>query len=211
MLRILIADDHAIVRKGLIDLLRDSFAFVEVQEAVASDDLFDFATNGELWDVIIADINMPGAGGLETVRKIVAGNPAQKCLLLSFLPQDQYAKAAFRAGAWGYITKSSAAEELVSAVQTVLAGRRYLPDSIKSGIDNDEFLQDFLLGFEMLSERELEVYHGLVAGKTVAELAQTLQIGESTINTYRSRIFKKLNLNSTADLIRFDSQRNAGQ
>jgi two-component system invasion response regulator UvrY len=198
-MRIIIADDHAVVRKGLRQMLQEEFPSAEIAETADSDDLLN-RVMGEHWDVVISDISMPGRGGLEVLQQIRHQFPKLPVLILSIHPEDQYAVRVLRAGASGYLSKESAQGEVVKAVQKVLLGKKYitpslaekLAESLDQGADKPPH--------EFLSDREYEVFKLLAAGKSVSEIGVKLSLSSTTISTYRSRVLAKMNLKTNADL-----------
>lgn len=200
-MKILIADDHAIVRKGLIGLLKESFVPLDILEAVNSEQAVDIATS-ERPEVILLDISMPGRSGIETLKQIRALGIKSPILMLSMHPEDQYAVRALRAGASGFISKESATEELLTAIHTVLKGKRYITQSVAEKLlDSDE--REGKPAHESLSDRELQVLQKIASGKTVSEIANELSLSVNTISTYRTRLLDKLSLNNNAELTRY--------
>src|ERR1700760_314536 len=175
MLRILIADDHAVVRKGLRQILLEEFLSAEIVEVGDADDLFHKVLK-ESWDIVISDISMPGRSGLEVLQQIRQNYPKLPVLILSVHPEDQYAIRVLRAGASGYLNKESASEELVKAVHRVLLGKKYitplLAERLAESLDQDTDQ----LPHEQLSDREFEVLKLLAAGMAVADIATKLAL-----------------------------------
>lgn len=202
MLKILIADDHEIVRRGIKQILLEEFSFVEIGEATDTGSLVEKA-HAENWDIIISDLSMPGGGGLEALKQIHNQKPLQRILIISIYPEEQYAVRVIRAGASGFLNKDVATEELVKAIQTILSGRRYIHSSIADKMTDALRNQAGLLPHELLSERELEVMIKLASGQSVSEIAKELSITANTVSTYRSRILEKMDMKSNADLMRY--------
>jgi two-component system, NarL family, invasion response regulator UvrY len=202
MLRILVADDHEIVRKGIKQILTEEFSFVEIGEAFDRPSLVEKAL-AESWDIIISDLSMPGGGGFEAIKQILHQKPRQPILIVSFYPEEQYATRAFRAGASGFLNKSTATEELINAVRVILSGRRYLHFENISNKFLLQLKQAGLLPHELLSIREYEVMLKLAAGKSVAEIANELAVTSNTISTYRARLLEKMDMSSNAQLIKY--------
>jgi DNA-binding NarL/FixJ family response regulator len=200
-MNILIADDHAIVRKGLIELLRDEFPSVEIFEAVNSQDAIKVVTSQNM-DVILLDISMPGRNGIETLKQIRSNGITAPVLMLSMHPEDQYAIRALKAGASGFINKESATEELLTAIHRVLSGKKYITQSVaeKLAEAGDAGTRD---AHELLSDREMDVLQKIASGKTVSEIADELALSVNTISTYRTRLLEKLSLNNNAELTRY--------
>jgi len=202
MLRILIADDHDVVRKGLIQILAKSFPGTDVDEAADGRQALALAEKGN-YALVLLDISMPGRGGLEVLKEVKRQRPGVPVLVLSMHPEEEYAVRAFRAGASGYLTKDSAAEELVRAVRTVLAGRRYLSASLTEMLARELESNGVGPRHNALSDRELQVMRMLASGKTVTEIADELSLSVKTISTYRSRILEKLQVRNNAELARY--------
>lgn len=201
MLQILIADDHEIVRKGLKQILIDEFAFANIEEVSDGAALVEKAISGS-WDIILSDMAMPGLTGLQALEQIKKHNARVPVLILSMYPADQYALRVIKAGASGYLTKDTAQEELVTAIRRILSGKKYIPSLIAEQIieemgDHKKQLH------EILSDRELTVMKLLAEGRSISEIAQQLNLGVTTISTYRSRILEKMNLRTNADLTRY--------
>lgn len=202
MLRILIADDHAVVRKGLRQILTEEFLAAHIVEVADADDLFNRVLKEE-WDIVITDISMPGRSGLEVLQQIRQHYPKLPILVLSVHPEDQYAIRVMRAGASGYLNKESASEELVKAVHRVLLGKKYitpeLAEKLAETLDQDAERPPH----EQLSDREFEVMRQLAAGGSISEIAEGLSLSPTTVSTYRSRILTKMNVKTNADLTRY--------
>jgi two-component system, NarL family, invasion response regulator UvrY len=201
-MKILVADDHAIVRKGLKQILLDEYPFGEIEECSNTEELLSKAIDGR-WDVIISDISMPGRSGLDALHQIHEAHPRVPVLILSMHPEEQYAIRALKAGASGYCSKDLAHDELVNAIRRVLSGRKYitptLAETLASQLDQEMQAEPH----KCLSDREFEVFKLLAAGKSVSEIAESLRLGATTISTYRSRILSKMNLRTNSDLTRY--------
>jgi two-component system invasion response regulator UvrY len=200
-MKILIADDHAIVRKGLIELLQETFPAVEVFEAVNSQQAIDIISKQDL-DVILLDISMPGRNGIETLKQIRFQGIKTPVLMLSMHPEDQYAIRALKAGASGFINKESATEELLTAVHRILSGKKYITASVAEKLA-DVGEQGAKPAHEFLSDREMQVLQKISSGKTVSDIADELSLSVNTISTYRTRLLEKLALNNNAELTRY--------
>lgn len=201
-MNILIADDHAIVRKGLVQLLREEFHFAEITEAANSADVLDKA-KGKIWDVILLDISMPGRSGLDVLKQLRADGIKAPVLMLSMHPEDQYALRVLKAGASGFLNKDSATEELIAAVHKVLSGKKYITTSLAEKMAEAMGDGGDRAAHELLSDRELQVLQLIAAGKTVSEIAETISLSVNTISTYRTRILEKLSLGNNAELTRY--------
>jgi two-component system invasion response regulator UvrY len=202
MIRILIADDHIVVRKGLKQILREEFSDAQIEEASNGMELLK-KINDEKWDIIISDLSMPGRSGLEVLKQVKQDQPKLPVLILSMHPEDQYAIRVLKAGASGYLTKESAPDELVKAVRHILNGRKYITESIAEklasgiNIENSESLHT------TLSDREFSVLKLIASGKTVSEVAEILSLSVPTISTYRARILEKMNMKTNAELTHY--------
>jgi DNA-binding NarL/FixJ family response regulator len=201
-MKFLIADDHAIVRKGLIQLLREEFTMAEVREVTDGKAVLE-EVRKEVWDAILLDISMPGLSGIEILRQIRTNGIKTPILIVSIYPEEQYAIRALKAGASGFLNKESANEELLAAVHKILSGQKYI-----SSIIADKLVEALgeireIPAHELLSDREMQVLHELASGKTVSEIARALSLSVNTISTYRTRILEKLTLHNNAELIRY--------
>lgn len=203
MVRIVLAEDHTIVRKGLIRLLKDEIPNIEVGEASNSIELNQLL-HVEKWDMVISDITMPGRSGIDNLKQIKELYPDLPVLMLSMHPEEQYAIRSLKGGASGYITKESAPDELVLAVKTILAGRKYISAHLAEHLANH--LSDKRKGsllHESLSDREFDVLILIASGKTVSEIAVELSLSVTTISTYRSRILEKMEMRTNAELTHY--------
>lgn len=201
-MKFLISDDHAIVRKGLKDLLREAFPNAEFLEAVNSQEAISLASSNNL-DIILLDISMPGRNGMETLKQIRAMGVKVPILMLSMHSEDQYAVRALRAGASGFINKESANDELLSAIHKVLTGKKYITEAVAEKLADTVGGQDQKLLHESLSDREMQVLQQIASGKTVSEIADEISLSVNTVSTYRGRILEKLALNNNAELTRY--------
>jgi two-component system, NarL family, invasion response regulator UvrY len=198
-MKFLIADDHAIVRKGLIEILREEFPAAEVTEVASSSEVIEEAGR-QTWDAILLDISMPGRNGIETLKQIRANGIHAPVLMLSMHPEDQYAVRVLKAGASGFLNKESATQELLTAVHRILSGRKYITPLVAEKLaetNGDKPVH------ELLSDREMQVLQAIASGKTVSEIAQEISLSVNTISTYRARILDKLDLNNNAELTRY--------
>ncbi len=204
MIRVIITDDHPIVRQGIRQILEDDRdqRFGVIDEASDSSGLLEKVLHN-VYDVILLDISLPGRSGLDILPDLKKRSPGSKVIILSMYPEEQYALKAVKTGASGYLTKASAPEELISAVIKVSNGERYITSGLAEIITNS-----FLDGsggnpHDILSARELEVIKLLAAGNKLNGIAELLAVSPKTISTYRSRILEKLNLKTTAEIIRY--------
>lgn len=202
MLRILIADDHTVVRKGLRQILLEEFPSAEIIETADAATLFMKVLREE-WDVVITDISMPDKSGLEVLQQIRRDYPRLPVLILSAHSEDQYAIRALKAGANGYLCKDSASEELVIAIRRILIGKKYITASLAEKLTFQFDQENDRPPHESLSDREFEVMKFLASGKVVSEIASQLCLSVTTISTYRARILAKMNLKTNYDLTRY--------
>jgi DNA-binding NarL/FixJ family response regulator len=196
---VLIADDHAVVRAGIRQFLQEDAAIKEIGEAATGRETLDQLRARE-WDLVLLDINMPDRSGLDVLRHIQSGHPQVRVLVLSGLPERQYALNVLRAGAAGFLAKDAAPEELMKAVHTVLAGRRYVSASLAELLVSDlDGNQDKPL-HDGLSTREFQIFCKIAAGRGVSEIANELSLSVKTVSTYRTRILEKMKFTTNADL-----------
>ena len=202
MIRVLIADDHAILRRGLKEILMREMEGAVCGEAKDATETLARVQEGD-WDLVILDITMPGRSGLDVLKDLKAARPGLPVLVLSMHPEDQYAKRILRAGASGYMNKESAPEELIKAVRKVLAGGRYVSAALAEKLASDLSEDAGQPIDEALSDREFEVLRMIGAGKTVGQIADELHLGLTTISTYRARLLEKMNMTTTAELMHY--------
>ncbi|HTR28780.1 MAG TPA: response regulator transcription factor [Puia sp.] len=207
MLRILIADDHTVVRKGLKQILLEEFPSAEITESADAATLFMKVLREE-WDVVITDISMPDKSGLEVLQQIRRDHPRLPVLILSAHSEDQYAIRALKAGANGYLCKDSASEELVTAIRRILLGKKYITASLAEKLAFHLDQDSDHPPHESLSDREFEVMKFLASGKVVSEIASQLCLSVTTISTYRARILTKMNMKTNYDLTRYAMENN---
>jgi len=203
-MRILIADDHPVVRRGLIDILQEHLKGVETGQAASAPETIR-RIHEEHWDVVVLDLTMPGGGGLEVLGDIRSTHPELPVIVLSMHPESQYAVRVLKAGAAGYVVKDAAPQELLAAVRKALGGGTYVSSELA------EELADALRANEpadalrhaALSDREYQVMLALAEGKTAGEIAEELALSVKTISTYRSRIMQKMHMRTNAELARY--------
>lgn len=205
MLRILLADDHAVVRQGVKQILVDAFAKAEFGEAQNAHELLDLAAN-ERWDIVVLDLTMPGGNGLEALKQLKHAQPQLPVLILSMYPEDQYAVRTIRAGAAGYLNKESAPEELVTAIRKVLNGGEYISAAVADELVLHARHEDDQPVHKHLSDREYQVLCLIAAGKEVKEISTELSLSAKTISTYRARLLEKMNLKTNAELTHYAIQ-----
>jgi DNA-binding NarL/FixJ family response regulator len=202
VIRVLIADDHAILRSGLKEILGHELKDVECGEAEdARQVLLQVQSGG--WDLVMLDITMPGRSGLDILKDIKAVRPKLPVLVLSMHPEDQYGKRVLKAGASGYMRKESAPDELIKAIRKVLAGGRYVSPALAEKLAVDLSDDVGWPSHETLSDREFEVLRMIASGKTVGHIAEELHLSVTTVSTYRARILEKMDLNTTAELMHY--------
>ena len=202
MLRILIADDHAIIRKGLKQILLEEYPSAIIEEANDAEGVIK-KTIGNEWDIVICDLSMPGRSGLDVVQYIKQNFPKLPVLILSIHPEEQYAIRVLKAGAAGYLSKDAATEELVKAVQRVLQGRKYISSSIAEKMAAELDQDTTRPPHEVLSNREFDIFKMIASGKGVSEIAEQLSLSITTVSTYRARILIKMNMKTNTELIRY--------
>ncbi len=202
LVRILVIDDHEIVRRGVKQILEEVFPHVEVGEADTGQKGIA-AVRQEPWDIAIVDISLPDQSGLELLCELHSTAPQLPLMVLSLHPEEQYAVRAFRAGAKAYLTKQTAPEELARAVKQVLTGRMYVTASLGERMADGLNKNPTGPVHHTLSEREFEVLVLLAQGQPVKHIAQSLAISIKTVSTYRARLLDKLQLSTTAELIRY--------
>jgi DNA-binding NarL/FixJ family response regulator len=202
MIRILIADDHAIVRRGLKEILVREMEDAVCGEAKDATELLARIEESG-WDLLILDITMPGRSGLDVLRDLKVARPRLPILVLSMHPEDQYGKRILRAGASGYMNKESAPEELIKAVRKLLPGGRYVSVALAEKLAFDLGGDTRRPFHEILSDREFEVLRMIGQGKTVSQIAEELHLGVTTISTYRMRVLEKMNMTTTAELMHY--------
>lgn len=205
MLRVLIADDHAVVRRGLRQVLADESDIKVIGEAQNSQELLALARRNPC-DLIVLDISMPGRNGLDALKELRKEFPKTAILVLSMYPEDQYAVQAFRAGASGYLTKESAPEELVLAIRKVVRGGRYVSATLAEKLALDLSANRNGALHDTLSAREFQILCMIGSGKSVTAIADELALSVKTIGTYRARILEKMEMRNNAELIRYAIQ-----
>ncbi|HEV8608975.1 MAG TPA: response regulator transcription factor [Thermoanaerobaculia bacterium] len=202
MPRILVADDHAVVRRGVIEILRDSVPGATFGEAETGGRALELA-RAEKWDLAILDVSLPDQSGLEVLKQIRGFAPRLPVLVLSMHPEEQFALRTLRAGASGYVTKRTAPQEIGEAVRRVLAGGRYITPSLAERMALEMAERIEKAPHERLSDREYQVFRRLALGKTVKEIASELSVSVQTVSTYRARILTKMGFRTNADLTEY--------
>jgi DNA-binding NarL/FixJ family response regulator len=205
-MRILLTDDHAVVRQGLKLILADHFKRAVFGEARNATEALARVWK-EKWDVVVLDITMPGRNGLEVLKEIKRSRPQLPVLILSMHPEDQFAVRLFKAGASGYLTKESAGDELVGAIKKVVAGGRYISPSLAERMASYLTLDFQKAPHERLSDREFLILRMIASGKAVSQIARELSLSVATISTYRARMLEKMDMKNNAELTRYAVQR----
>jgi two-component system, NarL family, invasion response regulator UvrY len=202
MIKILIADDHAIIRRGLEQIVSEQPDMTVAGEAGNAAEVLDLVRKHK-WDVVVLDINMPGRSGLDVLKELKREHPRLPVLVLSIHPEDQYGVRVLKAGAAGYLTKESAPEDLVQAIRKVYRGGKYISASLAETLV-------FALGTEPdrprhegLSDREYQIMTMIASGKTVGEIGAELSLSVKTISTYRARVLEKMSMRTNAELTHY--------
>ncbi len=201
-MRILIADDHAVVRRGLREILASEHDMDVVGEAKNGDEALELVRKLD-WDVAVLDFSMPGRSGVELIKEIKRRHPGRPVLVLSMLPEEAHAAQVFKAGGSGYINKESAGEELTAAIRKVANGGKYVSANFAEKLATDLAPDAEKPLHESLSDREYRVMWLLASGKQINQIAAEMFLSPSTISTYRARILKKLKLTDNAALVRY--------
>jgi DNA-binding NarL/FixJ family response regulator len=202
MVRILIADDHPVVRRGLRDIVASEEDMTVVGEARSGDEALELARKLE-WDVAVLDYSMPGCSGADLVREVKRHHPDRSVLVLSILPEDVHAGQVFKAGGAGYINKASANEDLTSAIRKVVNGGKYVSAAFAEKLATGLAQGGETAPHGLLSDREYRVMWLIASGKQINEIAEEMSLSPSTISTYRARILRKLGVSNNAALVRY--------
>jgi DNA-binding NarL/FixJ family response regulator len=202
MIRIVIADDHTILREGLKQLLASAEGIEVVGEAVDGHAVLERVRNAE-FDVLLLDLSMPGKSGMDLIKQVKSERPRLRILVLSMHAEQQYAVRAVRAGASGYLTKESAATQLVAAIRKVAAGGAFISPEVAEQLALRAMPQAEGPPHAALSDREYEVFRLLVSGKTVTDIAARLNLSVKTVSTHKARLLEKMGMATQADLIRY--------
>jgi DNA-binding NarL/FixJ family response regulator len=202
MIKILIADDHAVVRKGLRQILLEEYPSAKIGEAADAEALLSEVMKDD-WNIVVCDMNMPGRSGLDALTQIKHVAPNLPVLIMSMYPEDQYALRVLKAGASGYLSKDNIHDDIIKAVQTVQLGKKFITPTIAERLANALGEENSLHPHEILSDREFDVFKLLASGKAVSEIATQLSLSATTVSTYRSRIMEKMSMKSNAELTRY--------
>ena len=205
MLKVLIADDHTVVRHGLKEILTRELGKIKIAEARDAREATALLTKDK-WDLVLLDINMPGRSGLEVLNDARQLCPTAAVLVLTAFPEKEFAVRAFKLGAAGYLNKQSAFDELITAVKHVLGGKKYVTTSLAEILASNLGAEQKQVPHETLSNRELQVLRMIAAGRTLKEIANELSLSEKTVGTYRMRITEKMQLANNVELTRYALQ-----
>jgi len=204
MIRVFIVDDHALLRRGIRDILTDGAGIAVVGEAGDYNDLRTKMRELQ-FDVLVLDVNLPGKNGIDILKTLREENPRIKVLILSMYPEDQYAVRALKAGAYGYLNKTSAPEQLLDAVAQIMAGRKFITPEIAQmlaqNLNNDNGSEE--LPHRKLSDREFQTLCLMASGKRLADIAVTLSLSPKTVSVYRARILEKMGMTNNAELTHY--------
>ena len=202
MIRVLVIDDHAVVRRGLKEILTRDLEGSVCDEAENAEQAIT-KVRGQDWELVILDIAMPGRSGIEVLKDIRQERPDLPVLIFSMHAEDQYARRVFKAGARGYMNKECPPEELIKAIKRILSGGRYVSPALAERLAWDLNQDTEQQIHETLSDREFEVLRMIASGKTVSLIAEELHLSVATVSTYRARILEKMKMTNTAELIRY--------
>jgi two-component system invasion response regulator UvrY len=200
--RILLADDHAMFREGVKQLLAGTSEFIVVDEAGDAGEVLEKAQKTKC-DVVVLDISMPGRDGIDVLKQLKQLNPRVSVLILSMFPEDQYAFRAIKAGASGYLTKNKASAELIEAIRKVAAGRKYISSEVAEQLAIDLAKDVDKPLHKKLSDREYQVMCMIASGKTVGQISEELALSVSSVSTLRTRILKKFNMKTNAEITHY--------
>lgn len=201
-MKILIADDHGVVRKGLIQIIKEEFPQALIEEVSSGLEALD-RLRLQSYSIAILDITMPGINGLDVVKQAASEALSSPMLVLTSLPEEQYALRVMKAGASGFIGKEKAGEELIAAIRKIISGRKYITESLSEQMAEGLSANPAQAPHETLSPREFEIMKLLASGKTVSEIALQLSIAIPTVSSYRRRVLDKMNFKNNAELMRY--------
>jgi two-component system, NarL family, invasion response regulator UvrY len=202
MIRVLVADDHTIVREGLKQILAKSGDLEVAGEAANGNDVLKMVREQE-WDVLVTDMSMPGRNGIELIRLVKEARPKLPVLVLSMYGEEQYAVRAIRAGASGYLNKESASEQLVAAIRKIAGGGVHVSATVAEALFNSVRGGHGVQPHEQLSDREFQVLRLIAGGKSVSDIAAALNLSPKTVSTHKTRILEKMRMSNQAELIRY--------
>ncbi len=202
MIRVLVADDHAIVRRGIRQILAEIPSIEAVDEATDGQEVLSKFGRGH-YDLVLLDISMPGRSGLDVLKQLKVQRSHLPVLILSMHPEEQYAVRALKAGASGYLAKESAPDELIAAVQKILQGGKYVSESLAERVVSELAKPAEKASHETLSDREYEIMRLIASGKTVSQIGTELALSVKTVSTYRARILLKMGMKNNAEIMRY--------
>lgn len=202
MIRVLVADDHAIVREGLKQILAGSGDLTVAGEAANGNDVLKMVRE-QSWDVLVTDMSMPGRSGIELIKLVKEARPQLPVLVLSMYGESQYAVRAIRAGASGYLNKESASDQLVTAIRKIASGGVHVSAAVAEALFNNVRGGQRVQLHEQLSDREFQVLRLIAGGKSVGDIATALNLSPKTVSTHKTRILEKMNMTNQAELIRY--------
>lgn len=202
MIRVLVADDHAIIRDGIRQILADTDDLTVAGEAVNGDEALSKIRQGE-WDIVVLDISMPGRSGLDLIKEIRNEKPGLPVLVLTMHREAQYAERAFRAGASGYLTKESDSVQMVAAIRKVAGGGVYVSPLMAEHLARGLNPSADIAPHRLLSDREFQIFRMIVSGATITDIGRRLSLSVKTISTHKTHILQKMNMANTSELIRY--------
>lgn len=202
MIRVLVADDHAVVRRGLRQILAETTDILVEGEAPTAPDVLRLVGE-QRWDVVVLDINMPGGNGIELLADIRRLRPEVPVLILTVYSEEQYAVRAIKAGAAGFLTKESAPDKLIEAVRKLASGGRYVSAELAETLASVLAGEEAGAPHDRLSNRELEILRMIASGKTVSQIAECLSLSVKTVSTHRTRLLKKMSMKTNAELMHY--------
>lgn len=202
MIKVLLADDHAVVRAGLREILAATADITVGGEAASGPEVLAKA-RGEAFDVAVLDMSMPGRGGIDLIKQLKDEKPQLRILILSMHSEQQYAVRAVKAGASGYLTKESAADELVAAIRRIAGGGAYISPETAERLVHESSPRAGAAPHTLLSDREFQVFQLIASGRSITEIAQELSLSVKTVSTHKTRIMEKMNLANQSELIRY--------
>jgi DNA-binding NarL/FixJ family response regulator len=203
MLRVLLVDDHAVVRKGIKTILEEQLAGVTVSEAGDGDEALAALARTPTPDVVVLDLSMPGRSGIDLLAEVKHRHPKLPVLVMSLHAEEQFAMRALRAGAAGYLTKAAIPEQVIAAITKVARGGRYVSEAFAERLVTEMERPSAGAPHERLSDREFEVMRQIASGQTVSEIAETMKLSVKTVSTYRARLLEKMGLATNAELTRY--------
>lgn len=206
MIRVFVADDHAVVRRGMLQILEEAPDMVAAGEASTGREVLGAMLKRDC-DVLVLDISMPDGSGLEVLKQLRTLRPDLRVLILSMYPEKQYALRVLKAGAAGYLTKDSAPDELIAAIRQVAGGGRYVTQALTQKLAAELGSEAEKEPHDALSDREYQVMTMLATGKSITDVATALSLSVKTVSTYRARVLEKLGLSSTAEIMRYAIER----